>query len=124
MRVEYSFKLNGKDVSISEECKGDKEAFKFLYHMSEIFGNTVCERDGETSDRVSVSVRKATDGKKKEYEYFEMVCFDPSKPKCHFAKRQFGTPEDDAGSLFPKNKLDDGKWQPWTKFNKETGKEE
>lgn len=125
MNVDYKFYVGGKEIVVSQDCKGDKDIFKFVHHMEEVFGNTNCERDGESSPHVKLSVRKATDSTgKKEYEYFEMVCYDPSKPKCHFAKRQFGTPEEDAGSLFPKNKTADGKWQPWTKFDKESGKEE
>lgn len=120
MRVEYSFWLSGKEVTLSEECKGDKEVFKFLSHANEIFGNTICDRDGEVSDKVSLQVRKTTDPTgKKEYEYFEMVCIDPSKPKCHYAKREYGTPEDNPANLFPKNKNAEGHWEPWRQFKKE-----
>lgn len=119
MRVDYPVSLGGKNIVISEECESDTEVFKFLHHMDELYGNATCERAGKKSDKVRVSVRQDKD----ENFYFEMVCFDPSVPECHFAKRHFGVAKK-GGGLFPKNKAEDGSWKPWTKFNKDTGKEE
>lgn len=119
MRVEYSFVLNGRNVTVSEECESDTAAFKFLNHMDELYGNVVCEREGQVSDKVRINVR--TD--KEENDYYEMVCVDRDNLACHFARRKFGVNKK-GGGLFPKNKDDDGNWRPWAKYNKETGKEE
>lgn len=119
MRVEYSLQLGGKEVVISEDCDTDCDMFKFLYHMGELFDNCVCERNGQTSDKVKVVVRSDSE----ENDYYEMVCVDIENPECHYAKRKFGVNKK-GGGLFPKNKDSEGNWNPWTKYNKETGKEE
>lgn len=119
MIVQYSFKLDGKDVVISQECESDTEVFKFLHHMSEMYDNMVCERNGQTSTKVKFNVRTDED----DNEYFELVCVDPKNPECNYARRKFGANKK-GGGLFPKNKDESGKWKPWTKFNKETRKEE
>lgn len=119
MNVVYPVMINGKDITVTQVCETDVELFKFLAHMGELFENTVCERNGQKSDKTKVQVRKD----KEENEYFEMICIDPEKPECNFAKRSFGSHKK-GGGLFPKNKTEDGSWKPWVKFNKETGKEE
>lgn len=119
MRIEYVVQLGGKNVVVSNDCETDTDAFKFLHHMHELFEDSVCTRNGQTSDKVRVNVRTDKD----ENEYYEMVCYDPSKPECNFAKRSFGVNKK-GGGLFPKNKDEDGNWKPWRKYNKETGKDE
>ena len=119
MRVDYPVSIGGKTVVVSKECEQDTDVFKFLHHMDELFGNTTCTRNGQSSDNVRVSVRQD----KEDNYYYEMVCFDPSAPECHFARRHFGANKK-GGGLFPKNKDEQGNWKPWTKFNKDTGKEE
>jgi hypothetical protein len=119
MRVEYSVKLGGRDIVVSNECESDSDVFKFLYHMQELFDDCVCVRNGQTSDKVRVNVR--TD--KEDNEYYEMVCYDQSKPECNYAKRVFGQNKK-GGGLFPKSKDEEGNWKPWRKYNKETGKED
>lgn len=119
MKVDYPVVLNGKSIVVSQECEKDTDVFKFIHHMDELFGNTVCERAGGKSDKIRINIRQD----KEENEYFEFICYDPSVPECHFAKRSFGQNKK-GGGLFPKNKDDQGNWKPWVKFNKETGKEE
>lgn len=122
MRVDYPVTLGGKNIVISKECESDTAVFKFLHHMDELYGSCVCERNGKSSDKTKISIRQTKDGDL----YYEMACYDPSVPDCHFAKRHFGVikkPED-GNDLFPKNKDEDGNWKPWVKFNKETNKEE
>jgi hypothetical protein len=119
MRVEFSVSLGGRPIVVSEDCESDSAMFEFIHHMQELFDNSTCSRNGETSSQVRVNVR--TDGD--ENKYYEMVCFDPRKPECHYAKRKFGVNKK-GGGLFPKNKDEEGNWKPWTRYNKETGKEE
>jgi hypothetical protein len=120
MRVDYPVTVNGKAIVISQECDSDQAVFKFLHHMDELYGNMVCERNGKTSDKVKFNVRKD----KEENEYFEVVCVDHTQPDLHYAKRSFGVNKGKDKSLFPKNKTAEGTWKPWTKYNKDTGKEE
>ena len=119
MKVEYFVKLGGKDVVVSEDCEADTDVFKFLHNMHELFDDNVCNRNGQSSDKVRVNVRTDKD----DNEYYEIVCFDPKNAECHYARRIFGVNKK-GGGLFPKNKDDDGNWKPWRKYNKETGKEE
>lgn len=119
MKVEFKTQIGGREVVISQDCEGDTDVFKFLHHMQELFDNNTCERNGESSDNVKVNVRADAD----DNMYYEMMCFDPSKPECHYAKRKFGVNKK-GGGLFPKNRDEEGNWKPWTKYNKETGVEE
>jgi len=144
MRVEYPVNINGKNITISKECSNDLEAFEFMYHMDELYGDTVCVRPDPnddkkviTSDRVKLNIRVVEDKKKKKVKYYELVCNDrrESKEECLYAKRKFGIGEEgDKLYLFPKNYLEekgeDGPvpvldkngnkiWRPWTKFDKE-----
>lgn len=119
MKVDYQLTLGGKNVVISQDCDSDTDVFKFLHHMGELFDNCVCERNGESSDKVKVNVRTDND----DNEYYEMLCIDPSNKECHYARRKFGVNKK-GGGLFPKNKDAEGNWKPWTKYNKETGVEE
>ena len=119
MKVSYKLLLGGKEILIEQECENDCEVFKFLNHMQELFDNNVCEKNGKKSDKVRVNVRVDSD----ENEYFELVCVDPKVPDCNYAKRKFGVTKK-GHNLFPKNKDSEGNWNPWVKYNKETGKEE
>lgn len=119
MKVEYLVKIGGREVVVSQNCDTDCDMFKFLYHMGELFDNCTCERNGQSSDKVKINVRSDSDGN----SYYEMLCFDPDQPECHYAKRKFGVNKE-GGGLFPKNKDAEGNWKPWTKYNKEAEKEE
>lgn len=120
MNVSYPVTVNGKTITITKECNNDQEVFKFLHHMEELYSDMVCEREGERSDKVRFNVRTDKD----DNNYFELICFDPDKPACHFAKKSYGANKGKEMSLFPKNKDSEGNWRPWRKYNKTSGKEE
>ena len=119
MKVEYPVSIGGKTVVISNELENDTEVFKFIHHMEELFGDTVCERNGQSSDKVKINVRVDSD----ENFYYEMVCYDRGVQECNYAKRTFGVNKK-GGTLFPKNKDSNGNWRPWRKYNPETKTEE
>lgn len=121
MKVEYPVFLDGRQIMITEEVESDVELFKFLASMSELFGNSVCERNGQTSDHVKVRVRKDSE----ENEYYEFVCYK-GPAECFGAVKRFGQNKK-GGGLFPKSKDKDDKWLPnngWVKYNKDLNKEE
>ena len=119
MKVTYPAKINGKTVELSQECTNDTEAFEFIVHMEELYGDLVCRYKDKTSDKVRLQVRQNAD----EDKFYEVVCFDPD-PEIKFAKKRFGVKKKGDDNLFPKNKDEEGNWRPWVKYNKETGKEE
>lgn len=119
MRVEYPAIINGKSVVFSQECSTDTDAFEFICHMEELWGDLVCKRDGDTSDKVRLQVRVNSD----EDKFYEAVCYEGTE-KTKWAKKRFGVKKKGDDNLFPKNKDEEGNWKPWVKYNKDTGKEE
>ena len=118
MRVEYPVSINGKNIVISEECNDDIEAFEFMHHMDELYGDTTCVRPDPNdskkniqSDRVKLNIRAVEDKKKKVVKYYELLCYDPrsGKEECRYAKRKFGIGGGGKEPLFlfPKNYLEE-----------------
>lgn len=116
-------------LTIEFTAENHLDVFSQLSELEEVFGS-VTECGKCKSKDVRFSLRKANDGKKKEFVYPEAVC------KNCYAKFKFGQSE--GGKLFPIKyvredgeyvKDDKGKNIPlgtngWTKYNKETGKDE
>lgn len=123
-------KLNKKlnnFVTIQAEGETQLDLFKAVARAEEVFGEHSCGKCN--SESISFRVRVVQDGKKT-YEYPELVC-----NSC-YAKLSFGQME--GGELFPVRfqredgeyvKDNNGKYIPkgtrgWTKYNKDTKKEE
>jgi hypothetical protein len=121
-------KTNG-NITVCGQGNTHLEVFSELAELEEIF-SSVGECGKCKSGNISFRMRKASDGKKKEYVYPEAQC------RSCWAKFSFGQSE--GGKLFPIKFLredgeylkdKDGKNIPkgvngWVKYNKETGKEE
>ena len=121
MKVEFPVFLDGRTVMISEEVDTEQALVEFLASMQELFGVTVCERNGQKSDAVKFRVRKDEE----ENKYYELYCYSGDK-ECFGSVKKFGVNKK-GGGLFPKTKDKDNNWLPnngWTRYNKETGKEE
>ena len=111
------FKVSNK-LSIELEAKTQKEMFEQLATWEEIFGIEKCGKCEST--HIRFVVRTAKKGEKT-YSYPELHC-----EKCR-ARLAFGTHDNDKGTLFPKRKDESGAYfnhNGWTKYNKETGKNE
>lgn len=102
------------------EAKDDLEVFSKSQHLFELFNDTCCGVCG--CEDITPRMRKSKyidekSKKEKECEYYEMVC---NKPGC-WAKLSFGE-HMEGGTLFPKRKTADGKFDKqcrgWKKFNK------
>lgn len=107
MKVRY--KLSDK-LELEVDAEGQKEVFKELASVQEIFGEEKCGVCGNTSIRY---VTRNVDGN----DYFELRCADS---KCG-AILSFGQHKK-GGTLFPKRKDDDGGYLPnrgWHKWQKE-----
>lgn len=88
---------------------GQKEVFKELATIQEIFGEEKCGVCGK--DSIRFVVRNIDDN-----DYYELRCSDCGSVLA-FGQHKKG------GTLFPKRKDDDGKYLPnkgWYKWNKET----
>lgn len=118
MKVEYPVTINGKVVKVTTECDKQSDVFKFIANMEEVFGDLVCRKGDKTSEQVKLQVRTDDD----ENEYYEAVCTELGD--LQWCSKKFGQKKKGDMNLFPKNKDEDGKWNPWRKYNKETGKEE
>lgn len=102
------------NLTFTLDASDEKQLFKDLAHINEIFGHTKCGKCG--SEDLSFVVRSDDDGN----DYYELKC-----NKCG-AKFKFGQAKK-GGTLFPKRKDADGNWLNdggWLKYNKNTGKEE
>lgn len=108
--------VHSKGVSIEAEGENQKEVFRQLASLQEVFGEDTCGCCGKNDLAFRVrNVEKEEKGKKKTYEYFEMHCRG-----CH-AKLSYGCHQT-GDSLFPKRKDDNNKWdtkhQGWVKYVK------
>lgn len=120
MLVEYTT-LDGR-IKVTIEGKTQTDIFEQLAQFQEVFEDSECVRNGQTSNKVRYIVREDDDANK----YYEKVCFDMTKKECNGAKLAYGQHKK-GGTLFPKRKDKDGNWLPnsgWVKYNKTTGKEE
>ena len=93
MKVE--FKVSDK-VAICAEGENTLDIFAQLAQMQEVFQHSKCGLCG--SELYRFVVRKATDGKKKEFNYYELHC---QNPKCR-ARLAFGNSDNNV--LYPKRK--------------------
>lgn len=102
------YNVNGK-LQFEVEGSGQKELFKELATIQEIFGEEKCGVCGK--DSIRFVVRNIDDN-----DYYELRCSDCGSVLA-FGQHKKG------GTLFPKRKDDDGKYLPnkgWYKWNKET----
>jgi ribosomal protein L40E len=96
-------------LTITFEAETQKEVFKYLSSLEEVFGETKCGKCGSENLRFVV---RENDGN----EYYELRCLDCG------AKLAFGANKK-GGGLFPKRKDAEGSWLPdkgWTKWNPKT----
>lgn len=102
------YNVNNK-LQFEVEGSGQKELFKELATIQEIFGEEKCGVCGK--DSIRFVVRNIDDN-----DYYELKCSDCGSVLA-FGQHKKG------GTLFPKRKDDDGKYLPnkgWYKWNKET----
>lgn len=96
-------------LTITFEAETQKEVFKYLSSLEEVFGETKCGKCGSENLRFVV---RENDGN----EYYELRCLDCG------AKLAFGVMKK-GGGLFPRRKDSEGNWLPdrgWTKWNPKT----
>lgn len=123
MSLEVLYKTQDGRLEVKFEAKDQVDLVEQLAAFQEVFDDTSCTRNGETSLKTRWQVREVDDNK-----YYELVCIDPSKKNCHRARKSFGVHKK-GGGLFPKlkDKDDPTKYLPnngWMVYNKQTGKEE
>jgi translation initiation factor 2 beta subunit (eIF-2beta)/eIF-5 len=102
--IEGEIKVNDK-LTLKISAEGQKELFKDLSTVQEIFGENSCGMCGSTDIKYVV---RTVDGN----DYFELRC-----NKCG-AILSFGQHKK-GGTIFPKRKDADGKWLPdrgWHKY--------
>lgn len=119
MEVTY-VSADGK-LSVKVEGKTQKEIFEQIAQFQEVFENTECVVGKKSSNKVRFVVREDQEKNK----YYELYCVD-SDPDLRGRRLSFGSHKV-GGSLFPQRKDKEGNYKlnsGWTKFNKETGKEE
>lgn len=124
MNVSFPILVDGREVVVTQEVKNQLELFEFIADMQDVFGNTVCVRNGQSSSSVKLRVRQDEE----ENKYYEMFCYsaDRDNRECQGARKSFGCHKS-GKTLFPKGKDKDGAYLPnngWMKWNKETQKEE
>ncbi len=109
--MEVTKKVGSLTITFGAETQ--KEVFKYLSSLEEVFGETKCGKCGSENLRFVV---RENDGN----EYYELRCLDCG------AKLAFGANKK-GGGLFPKRKDAEGNWLPdkgWTKWNPQTKKVE
>lgn len=109
MKVKY--KVNDK-LEFELEGSGQKEVFKELAMIQEIFGEEKCGLCGSSNIKFVVRNVEGND-------YYELRCADCGAVLA-FGQHKKG------GTLFPKRKDDDGNYLPskgWHKWNKENLKD-
>jgi hypothetical protein len=102
------YKVNDK-LTFELEAEGQKEIFKELATIQEIFSEEKCGLCGSTNIKFVV---RSVDGN----DYYELRCNDCGAVLA-FGQHKKG------GTLFPKRKDDDGNYMPnkgWHKFVKDT----
>lgn len=114
--MKATYKVNDR-LTLEIDYSTDVELVEALAHIDEVFDMT-CEKFGLTSDKVKWRIRQDKDDNK----YYELVCVDRDQPKLYFCKKSFGQHKK-GGGLFPRNKDDEGNYNPWRRYDKELGKE-
>jgi hypothetical protein len=103
--MKLTYKINNK-LSFEIEGEGQKEIFKELSAIQEIFSEESCGLCKSTNLRYVV---RNVDGN----DYYEIRCIDCGAILA-FGQHKKG------GTLFPRRKDDEGKWLPnrgWHKYN-------
>lgn len=118
MKLQYTT-TDGR-MTVELEGKTQTDIIEQLAEFQDVFETGPCVRGKKSSDKVKFQVREV-DGNK----YYELVCtdsdFDLKGARLSFGQHKKG------GTLFVKRKDKDGKYldnNGWTKYNKETGKED
>ena len=102
--MKASYKLSDK-LQFEVEGEGQKEIFKEIASIQEIFGETACGMCG--SENIKFVVRVVEDN-----EYYELRCMDCGATLAFGQHKQGGT-------LFPKRKDEKGEYMPnrgWYKW--------
>lgn len=110
--MKLHYKLNNK-IGVEVEADGQKELFKEIASVQEIFGESKCGMCGK--EDIKFVVRNVDSN-----EYYEMRCLS-----C-YAALPFGQHKK-GGTLFPKRKDENNKYLPnngWYIWNKETKEKE
>lgn len=97
------------NLTVHFEGETQKDIFKQLSSLEEVFGEKACGKCGSENLRFVV---RENDGN----EFYELRCMDCG------AKLSFGAHKK-GGGLFPKRKDSDGNWLPdkgWQKWNPKT----
>lgn len=105
--MKINYRVNDRLV-FEIEGAGQKEIFKELATIQEIFGESHCGLCNKSNLKFIVRNVEGND-------YYELRCSDCGATLA-FGQHKKG------GTLFPKRKDDDGKWLPnkgWYKWNKE-----
>lgn len=113
MKLNYTTK-NGR-ISVAFEGEGQKQVWAQLANFQEIFEEQMCGKCG--SENVRFVVRNVDDN-----DFYEMRCMERS---CN-SRLAFGATKKGDG-LFPKRKDEAGNYKEnngWTKWNKDTKKDE
>ena len=117
MKVVYTT----RDGRLTAEIEGSTQAevWENLANFQDVFENTTCTKNGESSDDVRFVVRQDDEQNK----YYELrVNSGPLRG----TRKSYGVHKK-GGGLFPKSKDSEGNWLPdngWMRWNPTTKKEE
>lgn len=122
MKLSYTTK-DGR-LTVEFEADTQTELWEELAAFQEVFENRTCTRmvNGKlkTSDNTVFRVRKNKD----EDKFYEMVCLDRD-PDLFLAKKAFSVHKTPKGYMYWPVKDKEGNFRKeWTKYNKDTDKEE
>lgn len=112
MRVTYTV----GNVGVEVEGKDDKDVFKQLAHLSELYSVTTCECCGNDNLKFvvrTVEVEDEKTKKKRPADYYELHCTDS---KCR-ARFSYGQSMERPGELFPKRKEGTNGWSKYVPQN-------
>lgn len=122
MEASYTTKDGRMTFKFDEKTQAD--VFERIAEVQEVFENSVCTRNGKSSDDLKYVVREVEGNK-----FYELVC-KSREPELLNARLSFGMHKK-GGTLFPKRNEEgeDGKkvWlknNGWVQYNKDTGKTE
>lgn len=124
MKVSHKSK-NGR-IEIFAEGETQKDVFRQLSSLQEVFEETECGVCGD--DDIRFVVRTVDDN-----DFYELHClgwkYDTNIQQYNYcrAKLAFGQHKGKEGTLFPKRKDKDGNWLPnngWTRWKPEDKKED